>query len=262
GGGGGNIVGGRQARAPTAFRGIYPRDRASAPAPAPAPRPATASSGIAPTSRPEAVWADGRGLLLPARLHHRAPRGPRRRAATARPRGAGARRWGRAARGELLHPAEPRARRGRRARRASGRAVRSAVAAPTATGCSAARSAAGDAASGARRRRHRESGTSSGHGEQGGRGGRGRRHRGGPGAWNGRRRRLHFRRLAADGDSAAAGQGAGLRGRPYLSRALLGGGRWARHVRRGGSADNGGKLQPVVPAAYDGVPVLPGPSPG
>src|SRR5256885_14611736 len=48
--------------------------------------PATASSGIAPTSRREAVWADGRGLLFPARLHHRAPRGPRRGAATARPR--------------------------------------------------------------------------------------------------------------------------------------------------------------------------------
>src|SRR5438477_364537 len=82
------------------------------------------------------------------------------------------------------------------------------------------------------------------------------------GGGNGRRRRLHFRRLAAHGDSAAAGAGSRLRGRSHLRREVLGGGRRARHAGRDRPADRRRGLQPGVPAAHDGVPVLPGPHAG
>src|SRR5207248_2327763 len=84
---------------------------------------------------------------------------------------------------------------------------------------------------------------------QGGGGRRGGRHRGGHRDWNSRRWRLHFRRLAAHGDSAAAGQGSRLRDRSHLRREVLGGGRRARNSGRDRPADRRRGLQPGVPAA-------------
>src|SRR6266480_207670 len=81
---------------------------------------------------------------------------------------------------------------------------------------------------------------------------------GGGGPWNGRRRRLHCSRRAADGDSSAAGAGARLSGRPYPAGVVLGGGRRTRHSRGSGPPDRRRGLQPGVPTTHDGVPVLPG----
>src|SRR3989440_2690541 len=87
---------------------------------------------------------------------------------------------------------------------------------------------------------------------RGGRGGgRGR-------AWNGRRRRFHSSRRAADGVPSAAGAGARLSGRPSPPGVVLGGGRRTRHSRGSGPPDRRRGLQPGVPTTHDGVPVLPG----
>src|SRR5438034_5541586 len=82
------------------------------------------------------------------------------------------------------------------------------------------------------------------------------------GAWNGRRSGLHFPRRAADGEDAAPWQGSRLGGRSHLPREVLGLGRGPRHPRGGGSTDRRSRVRPGVPAAHDGVPVLPGPHPG
>src|SRR5207245_9263002 len=79
----------------------------------------------------------------------------------------------------------------------------------------------------------------------------------GDGAWNGRRRRLHSSRRAADGDSSAAGAGARLSDRPHPAGVVLGGGRRTRHSRGSGPPDRRRGIQPGVPTAYDGVSVLP-----
>src|SRR3989442_1716296 len=64
------------------------------------------------------------------------------------------------------------------------------------------------------------------------------------------------------GRAASVGKGARLRGRRDLSSPVLGGGRRAGNARGSRGAHRRGSLQPGVPAAHAGVPVLSGPHPG